>query len=56
MNDVESSDDSNAHAVGELGRLDPAYQMSERVRAQTMEGRKKRLGKTKNEPQNKFIL
>ena len=35
MNDIESSDDSNAHAVGELGRLDPAYQMSERVRAQT---------------------
>ena len=30
----EDSDHDNAHAVGVLGRLDPAYKKSERVRAQ----------------------
>ena len=34
MGDIEDADHENAHAVGELGRLDPAYGRSERVRAQ----------------------
>ena len=33
MGDIEDADHDNAHAVGELGRLDPAYSRSERVRA-----------------------
>ena len=34
MGDIETADRANAHAVGELGRLDPAYVRSEHVRAQ----------------------
>ena len=34
MDDIEDSDKANAHAVGELGRLDPSYERAERVRAQ----------------------
>lgn len=34
MDDIEDSDKANAHAVGELGRMDPSYGRAERVRAQ----------------------
>jgi hypothetical protein len=34
MDEIEGADRARAHAVGELGRLDPAYQRVERVRAQ----------------------
>lgn len=34
MGEIEDQDKANAHAVGELGRLDPSYERAERVRAQ----------------------
>jgi len=34
MGDIENSDYENAHAVGMLGRMDPSYARSERVRSQ----------------------
>ena len=34
MGEIEDQDKANAHAVGELGRLDPSYERAERVRVQ----------------------